>query len=74
MTVRDKFDFSALTLDEKCILAHELLLEVEREAQNAPVSEDLIAELERRSAAVRAGTEKTYSWEDVQARLWPQRP
>ncbi|MFM9890179.1 MAG: addiction module protein [Rickettsiales bacterium] len=72
MAIRDKFDFSTLSLDEKCILAHELLLEVERESENAPLTPEQAAELDRRVALLDAGQTELHDWEDVKKSLWPE--
>lgn len=72
MAIRDKFDFSGLSLDEKCILAHELLIEVDHETQNAPLTPAHEAELDRRVALLDSGQTDLHDWEDVKNSLWPK--
>jgi putative addiction module component (TIGR02574 family) len=67
-TVKD-FDYSQLSSAERILLAQELWDSVEPEARSWPLTAEQQAEIERRIAAIDAGTMPTYPWEDVKQRL-----
>lgn len=62
-------DFSALTPDECILLAQELWDHVYDQTQALPMPPEQRAEIDRRVAAVDAGTMPLYPWEDVRQRL-----
>lgn len=62
-------DFSRLSPAERLLLAQELWDTVHEEAQTLPVSTEQRAEIERRLAAVDAGTMPLHPWEEVKRRL-----
>jgi putative addiction module component (TIGR02574 family) len=65
-------DFSHLDIDEKIILRAQLEESIAAEldaARHLPLAPELLAELDRRSAAVHAGTATLYTWEEVKASL-----
>ncbi len=64
------FDFSHLSAEQRLELVDALLESID----DLPMSDALAAELDRRSAAVRAGEMPTHSWDEVKASLWPPRP
>ncbi len=69
MTSIGGVDFSHLSTEQRLELVDALLESID----DLPMSLELAAELDRRSAAVHDGTMKTYGWEEVQASLWPKR-
>ena len=58
-----------LDLDERTILAHQIWASVEEECENAPLTEEFKAELERRLEAIKKNPDAGYSWNEVKARL-----
>ena len=62
-------DFSALSPTECILLAQELWDRGHDEAQTLPMPPEQRAEIERRLAAVDAGTMPVYPWEEVKERL-----
>lgn len=69
MTIPSEFDFSHLDAEQKLALVDALLESID----DLPISESLLAELDRRRQAVNDGTMQTHSWEAVKASLWPKR-
>lgn len=63
------FDFSRLSTAERIMLAQDLWDSIHDEAQLAPLTDEQVAEIERRIAAIDAGTMPTYPWEEVKRRL-----
>lgn len=68
-TITKDFDFSKLTPAERIALAQDLWDSIHEEAQLAPLTNEQVAEIERRIAEVDAGTMPMYSWEEVKQRL-----
>lgn len=62
-------DFSALSPAERILLAQELWDRGHEQAQALPMPADQRAEIERRLAAVDAGTMPVHRWEEVKKRL-----
>lgn len=62
-------DFSTLSPGECILLAQELWDRGHDEAQALPLPPEQRAEIERRLAAVEAGTMPVYPWEEVKQRL-----
>ena len=62
-------DLSALSPAECILLAQELWDRVHGETQTLPMPCEQRAEIERRLAAVEAGTMPLYPWEEVRQRL-----
>lgn len=70
MTVSHKnLDYSQLSPAERILLAQELWDSVHAETQALSFTAEQQAEIERRIAAIDAGTMPTYPWEDVKRRL-----
>jgi putative addiction module component (TIGR02574 family) len=70
MTVSiNDIDLSALSPAECILLAQELWDRVHGETQTLPMPREQRAEIERRLAAVEAGTMPLYPWEEVRQRL-----
>jgi putative addiction module component (TIGR02574 family) len=69
------FDFSQLSYDQKVAALAQLEGEIALELldKEPPLSPQMIAELERRSAEVHAGTASVSPWEEVRARLMRNR-
>lgn len=65
------FDFSHLSTEQRLALVEALLESID---SDLPISTELAAELDRRSAAVSSGAEKLHPWEEASASLWPKRP
>lgn len=65
------FDFSHLSYEQKLMVLTQLEDEIAREHPGAEwaLSPEQVAELDRRSAEVRAGTARTYTWSEVKASL-----
>ncbi len=63
------FDYSQLTPKERILLAQELWDSAFNDLQDFPLTDDQMAEIERRMAAVDAGQMPTYPWEEVKQRL-----
>jgi len=62
-------DFSSLSPAECMLLAQELWDRVHEEAQALPMPAEQRAEIQRRLAAVDAGTMPVHPWEEVKQRL-----
>lgn len=62
-------DFSHLSTEQRLELVDALLESIDE----FPINEELAAELDKRSAAVHAGTMPTHSWDEVKAEIWPNR-
>ncbi len=75
MATHVPFDFSQLNYDQKVAALAQLEGEIALDLldQDKPLSPELIAELERRSAAYEAGEMAVYPWEEVHARLMQNR-
>jgi putative addiction module component (TIGR02574 family) len=63
-------DFTQYSLGERALLTHELQASLRAEADAAPVSEEYLAELHRRVAAIDSGTAQLLSWGEVKASLF----
>jgi putative addiction module component (TIGR02574 family) len=70
MTTVGGVDFSHLSTEQRLELVDALLESID----DLPISAELAAELDRRSAAVHAGEMATHSWDEVKAAIWPKRP
>ena len=64
-------DISALSIDERAVLAHRLWRSVHDEVESRPLSSEQWAEVERRVAEADAGRMPTISWEALKSRLTP---
>jgi putative addiction module component (TIGR02574 family) len=58
-----------LDIDERTLLAWELWFGIEEEVRNAPLTEELKRELDRRLAEYEAHPERAVPWEEVHARV-----
>jgi putative addiction module component (TIGR02574 family) len=63
------FDFSQLSPVERILLAQDLWDSAREEAQALPLTTEQQAEIERRLAALDAGTMPAYPWDEVKQRL-----
>ncbi len=63
------FDFKALSIDERTLLAHDIWESVREETEASPLSPEQMAELERRIAESDAGRVKHIPWEEVKQKL-----
>ncbi len=61
----DDLDYSHLSPADRLVLVQDILESVLAEAEVPPFTPEQIAELDRRCAAVDAGTMATYSWDEV---------
>ena len=66
----NEIDFSQLTLDERTLLAFDLLESVREEAASSPVPQEYLAELHRRAAEIDAGTATLLRWDEIKARVF----
>ncbi len=57
----------ALSADERVLIAHAILDSVTAEAEAAPLTDAMKAELDRRLAAYRADPSRVVPWEQVKA-------
>lgn len=62
-------DLSELTGAERILLAQELWDSARQEAEALPLTPEQHAEIQRRVAALDAGTMPTHRWDDVKQRL-----
>ena len=61
--------FAGLTTAEKFILVTELWDDIAAHPERIPLSEERLAEMDRRMEAYRANPEDVTTWEEIQARL-----
>ncbi len=65
----DDFDISALSLEERTLLAHRLWRSVHDEVVSRPLTESQWAEVERRLAEADAGRMDFIPWQALKQRL-----
>ena len=63
------FDFTALTADERTLLAHRLWESVQHEIESKPLTAEQQAEIERRISEADAGCIASSPWQAVRQRL-----
>jgi putative addiction module component (TIGR02574 family) len=58
-----------MDIDERTVLAHMILSSVEEECEDAPLTEELKAELDRRIKEHEKNPDAGYTWEEVKRKL-----
>ncbi|MBL8879299.1 MAG: addiction module protein [Phycisphaerales bacterium] len=65
----EDFDFSAFSLQERLLLAQELLYSALDDMQAEPIAPEQMQEMERRLADLRSGQVVGESWESIERRV-----
>lgn len=65
----ENFDTTGMTLDERTLLGHRILLEVHNEVQSSPLTPEQLAEIDRRLDDEEAGRSHFTPWEEVRKKL-----